>query len=395
MKGKHILALAASAALLAAAIGAAKEQAVILKDGRRITGEVVKTDGGYEVQTVAGPIVVSADQVLRIEDVATPRSEFERRLAKVDRSDPKALYDLAVWARKRRLLRQAQDLLEQALKLKPDFESAQLQLRLVKIELSKTTRPRKTTTAAGRVPRVAGRLLLRQEDIYRIRLLELGENDNVVIEFRNRVLDRFVQSMRGAGIFRFPDGRRRFYGAKPVQQARYILDNTDREDPLRDDILVKTDPAVMRRFRTRIWPIIQKNCATSSCHGGVRTPAAAKFRLYPGPATNDRLVYTNFYILHKWQRSGRRLINRGDREMSLLLQYGLPSDLARLSHPVPTNRAFRNREDRNYRLVENWIGQLRYPLLPPGYRIKLRIPGMGTTPTTTPAPAPRPAPPGR
>ncbi len=390
---RKLLALAAVLAmvLLIGAELTAEEKVLVLTNGRRIRGEITKTADGYEVKTATGmTAVIAAKDVLRVEDVATPTSGLAQRLAKIDQKDPDALYDVAKWAVQQNMLPEARDLLKQVLKLKPDHRLAGIRLKLVEMRIASerpTTRNGRTTTGPIKPIKVNRSMLLTQEDVYRIRLAELTAEDRVAIEFRNKVLDRFIAARRGVGLFAEPGGEARFRAGSRIRQAQYILRNTDERDfAIRDDILVKNDPLVLREFRTRIWPFVAANCAKPSCHGGAR--GAGKLRLLNLPSTQDRVVYTNFYILHAWSRDGRKLIDRKRREMSLLLQHGLPADLARTPHPAPTGVIYRSRETRNYVNVDRWIGRLRWPFLPPGYRVKYdKVPGMPKATETTTQPS--------
>ena len=392
---RKLLMLSAAAFALALVLSmdvTAKQQVVVLKSGRRVQGEVTKIETGYQVKTPGGTIVFAADQVAKIEDVVTQQDELKARLAKIDAKDPEALYQIARWAQGQGMLKEARDLLKKVLAVKSDHRQAKRRLDLVERQLAAATRPeivatRIVDTRPVRPTLVGKEQLLTKEDIYRIRLMELQKDDLVNIQFRNEVLDRFIKSMRGTDIFQRPEGERNFRGAKPVTQARYMLENTDETSyAIRDDILLQSDPKVMAQFKTKIWPIVAASCATPSCHGGVE--GRGGFKLYNVPITDERVVYTNFYILHTWSRArgARKLVVRGDRdhrERSLLLQYGLPTKLARMRHPGHAKATFRSNTGRKFRLVDRWIRDLQHPFLAPGYRIDLQVPGMPKKATTT------------
>jgi len=108
--------------------------------------------------------------------------------------------------------------------------------------------------------------------------------------------------------------------------------------------------------------------------------------------TDDRVAYTNFYILHNWRDKSRRMIDRAAPSSSLLLQSGLPAKIARpgLAHPGKPLPAvpFASHKHPGYVAIDKWIRSLRVPLLPPGYRVRYRIPGM---PVEKPSPATQPA----
>ena len=387
----RILTLAGALVLTLSAAVWAEQKTVILKDGRRFTGEVTKTATGYEIRlrgssTISFPINI--DQVLRVEDVADPLKEYRDRLAKVSPNDPEALYQLADWAVKQDMYAQGRELLDRALKIKPDHENSRLLLKLVEMKMASG----QTTPGSGPGPRplvgpTATRgaedktlldRMVKEEDIYRMRLMEVKPDERVLVEFRNSVLERFIKANRGQLIFAEPNGERTFTGWPNARKARYILDNTDRESfGVRDDILIKADPQVFRDFRTVVWPVVRESCATSTCHGGAK--GAGRLKLYDLTIADDRVLYTNFYILTASGRGDQPLVNRASRENSLLLQHGLPRDLARSPHPQAIAAPFTSREDKKYRLIDEWIGTLRYPFLEPGYRVNYQLSGQSTT----------------
>jgi len=381
MLRKCALAGTAVAALTLLIGAVAAEKLVTLKDGTKLTGQVEKTADGLRIRTRSGVVVVvGADSVADIKDVKTPESELKERLAAAGDKDPDKLYEVARWAADNDLLVEARTILKKVLALKEDHENAKLLLRLVDSSLAMTTRPATPVEEAGKGIFLKPSMLLTREDVYRIRLYELRRGDKVAIEFRDKALDRFIESMRGVGIFAEPDGERRFRAVPRVDQARYILGNTNRESKIRQDILIKTDPKVMSTFRSRIWPIVAKGCASSLCHGG--TKGAGRLVFFNVPLRDDRIAYTNFFILQGWEVQGRKLIKRDNPEMSLLLQYGLPPKLARLPHPGPMEPLFRSTQDRTYRTILDWIRSLRYPL-PGEYGVKYRIPGLPVEPPST------------
>jgi hypothetical protein len=389
---RRILALCGGVLVLVVALsgGLAQEgrQVVVLTNGSRIQGVVTETDDGYEVKTKAGLVVLSKDQVVRVEQATEPGDELTERLSKIDQSDPAALYEVARWAAEKDMLPEARRLLKKVLALKPDHRRARRRLVLVEdlieaAEREPTEDGQTDTGPAVRTrPRAVMKDMLKEEDIYRIRLMELKEADRVAIVFRDNLINRFIEKRRGLGDFREEAFVDRFRRAGNVAQARYILRNTDRDDyDIRDDILIKNDPKVLLEFRRNIWPLIAQNCASPSCHGGVEPRGG--FKLYNTSRTNERVVYTNFYILQGWKKDGRKIIDRGDPSDSLLLQFGLPPKYAHSPHPTRVDATFNSVNDRQYRIVRNWIKSLRWPLLRPGYRVKYDIPGLPKPTTRT------------
>ena len=356
---------------------------VVKLKGRQttITGEVTETKDkkGYEIKTKAGVIVVSKDEVESITDLVTPTDEYHRRLAKIDPNDPKARLELAEWAFKNDLLAEAKAELEAALKLKSDYPQARLLLSQVeaKIKATKAARTRPGGNGEEPPPGSTSRPIVRREwlvgknDIFRIRLEELRAGDTAGIQFRNDVLKRFMDSMRGREHFKEAQARSEFLALPRIDQVMYILEKIDRDNvAIKDDIIVTRDPKFMLDFRRYVWPMVSSSCATTHCHGGARPKGGLKFFNLP---RNQAVDYTNFVILSGFVKRGRRLINRDHPDLSLLLQYGLPKDQARFRHKEDITPAFRSMRDPRYRQVLTWIKDLNGPPHP-DYRLDYRPP---------------------
>jgi tetratricopeptide (TPR) repeat protein len=390
---KKALALATLAVVaLTLTVGAmAAQQIVTLKDGRTFTGTVTKMTDGYQVATPGGVVVFSFDQVAKVQDVVTTADEFKDRLAKIDQKDAEALYGLAGWARDKGMFVEARDLLNKALAVKPDFENARLMLKLVEIRLASATAPAAGTgvPAVGATsqgvgvtppPPAGGGLsemnLLTLEDIYRIRIVELREDEKVQVAFRNKAIDKFIEANRGKGPFVEKGAEEQFRALADIDKLHFIMKNVDRKDPIYDDILIKSDPAVMQEFKTKVWPLIAQNCATASCHGGV---AAGSLRLYNTNLSDERILYTNFFILHSYQNDQGKLIDRENPEKSLLLLYGLPANLVATPHPKNLTAPWNNsKDDPNFLKIQAWVKGLKFPFLT-GYRVDYK-PGATTAP---------------
>jgi len=392
---------------LLAALAVAQMKTVTLKDGRKITGEVTKTDDGYQIKRKYGVVVVSKDQVVSIEDVTTPQEQYRQRLAKIDRKSPQDHYELGRWAFRTGLLEIARNELEAALKLKGDYERAKLLLRRVEARIEadskKTPKTVATGPTTGPAGPVTGKVVLRpewlvgQEDIYRIRLEELRENDKATIVFRNDVIKRFIKMMRGVGDFRDRGFEKRFQAASRLDKVRYIRQNVDRDNSeIKDDIIIKSDPAFMMDFRTKIWPTVARYCATAACHGG--TKPRGGFKLFNVAGKNEKIDYTNFLILDGFTtKQGRRMIDRNNREESLLLQCGLPEELAKFKHPHKITTPYADRKSANYVRVLQWIRSLEGGLHPsyrvkytPPFGMKLNFGGSSVLDIPEPEPATRP-----
>lgn len=341
----------------------AQTRVLTRKDGRKFIGEVTRKNGAYEVTTDMGTISIPEADVSSVEDYVDPREEYERRLLAVDPGDPAEVFRFAKWCYDNKLYDEAREQLQVVLELQRDHESATLLLSLVEAELAKSDsagRPRRRPARA--IPEDVLGQLVAQEDVEQIRLAELRRSDRVAIRFENDVLRRFLDRIRGTGKFAEEDSDKRFLRQNPVDQAVDILVNKDNlggaADLLRD-INIQTNPAFMAAFKTRIWPLVSRNCATAACHGGVE--GAGGLKLYNLPTQDDRVFYTNFLILDAFETRQGRLIDRARPAQSLILQYGLPREQATADHPTPLPPMFRNDQDPRFRAVDAWIRSLLYP----------------------------------
>ncbi|MFW6145976.1 MAG: tetratricopeptide repeat protein [Planctomycetota bacterium] len=369
-----ILSAVAALVLMGGALPAwAQMKEVVRKSGPTLIGTVERQDDVYKVVTAAGPITVPADQVTEIREHVSFEEEYARRLLELDADDVQGYYELALWCREEKQYRQARDELLTVLRLNGDHANARLMLQLVEEQLEDKPKARRRraqqrqTLPGTKIPRDH---LVREDDVYRIRLAELRSSDRVPIAFRNRADYRFVKKMSGSGRFADPRYERVFMAKSPVAKAVEML-NTPEAKELRGDILVRTDPRFMTTFKTRIWPMLARHCASADCHGGPR--GAGRLRLYNARSRADELYFTNFLLLDAFESSRGRMIDRSHPARSLLLQFGLPADEARTAHPVPIKPLFRSTDDRQYKLFDEWIRMLVHPH--PQYAIDYRVPG--------------------
>ncbi len=364
---------------------------VKLKTGQTLEGEVtpIKDKTGYQIKTKLGAVVViPADQVESIEDLVRPEDEFDKRLGRIDPKSPEARYTLAEWAMKNGLLTRARRQLLEALKLKADYIEAALLLRQVEARIRAATtkparpgeRPWTPGTEAPGGPTLRSEWLLTNDDIHNIRLEELRATDRVTIRFRNDLLDRFIAMMEGRKEFKQAGYADRFRALSPVGKAVYILDNIGYEQTgIKDDIIVRTDPSFMVKFRSAVFPAVGRYCAAPHCHGGSKPVGGLK--LFGVRVRSANVDYTNCVILDTYTQRGWRMVNRNDADLSLLLQFALPAEQAEKRHPkvdrdgkaIRVNPMFTSRKSPLYKRMVQWIESLKGPLHP-DYRLKWRPP---------------------
>jgi len=361
--------------LLLVDVAFAKTQAVVTRDGRKIVGEVTEVEGGYTVKTRFGDIFVRKDDVVSIQEVTTVREEYLAKLAKIDPNNAEEHYELGDWAFRQGLLTEAQSELQAVLKLEKDHEKARLLMQLVEAKINRT-KPPKPGTPRTRGPRfkIKDEYLVSREDIYHIRIEEWRRKDDVVrVRFRNDLIRRFIEMMRGRREFEDnPRFREKFLALSSMKKLRYIMLNEGDNVSVKNDILIESHPAFMKEFRLRIWPMLARGCADSACHGAPRGVGGLK--LFNVPAYDERIPYTNFAILvgYTFER-GRRLIDRSTHKKSVLLQYGLPPKMAQRKHITEIAPLFANNKHANYKRLLQWIEGLSKPNYP-DYRMRYRPP---------------------
>jgi len=312
-----------------------------------------------------------------------PVDVYRARRSNIDVRNPDELLKLANWAmsqerfkRNRKLLEQVQSDLNKALAMKKkqskDTLEIELVLKQVKARLSGTT---STVTV---VKPGDNKDILNKRDIYWIRLWELVPDDTVTIVYKNKVIDRYIEAMRGREIDHWDKkGKELVFKSTPKpRQVMEILKNMKENKDLLQDIYVEDDPKLMRFFQTQVWPAIRRRCTSPKCHGGQSPRGGLKFVVDTRENTLEG-KYTNYAALSGYKNSkGMRLIDRKDPKMSLLLQFGLDQKISKHRHKKEIKPPlFRSLNDPAYVRVHEWIKSLRGPLHP-DYKIDRKILGM-------------------
>ncbi|HEV7300440.1 MAG TPA: hypothetical protein VGN72_13820 [Tepidisphaeraceae bacterium] len=399
--------LSGTAMMLAASVLVAKPGVVKTPDGATFQGDVTTDERSVTITNKSG-IETKLDRrnVASIEYLASPAEEFQQRMSQLKPDDVEGRIQLARWAYDNRQYAQARDALDAALKIDPNNRDATDLLetvqRQVRLERSTGNNGNAGNPAPGagqpaaapaggagggnaepaaeappEPPQREGEKFLSPEQVNAIRQFEWNRNDTRVrARLKGDVKKRYVDYTAG--------NLRDFNAMNVIDQAWEIL--TKGTPEMRKDVEILTDPASMMEFRRpNVQGKILAGCATAGCHG---TAGAGGFQLYTA-GDNEAVAYTNFYILQKYRQSvdgvERKMIDRANPESSLLIQYGLPADLAETDHPAvgTYNGIFRNRSDATYNAIKSWMGQ-SLALIQPSYGIDFTPPS--TQPATT-APA--------
>ena len=303
---------------------------------------------------------VTADQI---------DDEYLRREQALAAADVAGHYELADWCRGHErwdlVARQCRTVIrldQRHVRAKTLLEIARAHLK-VEHRSEGAIRP-KPGTAAGKRPRV-----LTDAEVQSIRRLELnlGGPERARIKIDRRVAGGFLDAMRSNADF--PYDRRAFNRLRPIEKAEVILQYGDNGQA--EGITVTTNPDRMRMFKAKVMPVVAAGCATAECHGG---SGSGTFHLYGGRSLKDNVVYTNFLLLHEYEKDNERLINRNSPDRSLLLKYGLPPAGAgdSLNHPTAIDVVYRNGiEDRDYATILDWLRSLS--LQSPDYGVELSV----------------------
>ncbi|HMO24868.1 MAG TPA: hypothetical protein PKB10_01230, partial [Tepidisphaeraceae bacterium] len=322
--------------LLAATIAIAAPGVVKTKTGQIYEGEVNEQAEQVSVNVRGIDTVIPRDQIESIE-YGTFEELFEKKLAALAADDANGRIALArdAFAARRYLL--AARALEMALAIDPNNEDAVRFLNLVRQQLrlqrggddNDTTPP--TAPSSPPTPRMERRLL-DGDQINLIRLHEMRADEHIPVRIDPDTRRQIVEKMN-VTVQQFNQGT-------PAQQARYILENGTPE--MLTGVRVNRDPEALQVFRQRVLPVVVQGCATANCHGGAT--GAGGFYLYSG--ADEATAYTNFMILSTYAKkltSGAsgvfggevdvRMIDRGQADRSLLLNYAFPGSIAEHDHP--------------------------------------------------------------
>jgi len=343
---------------------------LVLKDGRTFEGEVTRTAKGYRVKTKLATLVFSAQDVEKVVRQVEAEDEYTARVKKIDPNSARDHMELGRWAEGRGLLEVARKEYEKALALDKDLEVAQLLLRRLKARLAggEKAPPDGGPVDAG-PPQPGGpevvdaNWLVKTDDVYKIRMGEYDpdRDKHVAVKFRGQVLVKFIEQMRGENDHEnklFDEDQFKSLGSQA--KAAYIVKNTAWNDPIRNDVLLTTDPEPMREFRKVIWPRVVVHCGTVRCHGAPK--GKGRLKLLATPARNERVDYSNFMILSRYKRNGWSLIDRQHPEDSLLLTYGMRKAHVRpqQAHPKALPAAiYFNKKSPAYQRMLKWLVSLK------------------------------------
>lgn len=99
------------------------------KDGKTLEGKVLK-EGKDKIQfkTRFGTVEIERERVKKIEYKESPEEAFKKMVNELDRKNPDAIFDLAMWCKENRKKKEYQKYLEETLKADPQHDGANREL---------------------------------------------------------------------------------------------------------------------------------------------------------------------------------------------------------------------------------------------------------------------------
>lgn len=362
------------------------EATVLLRDGQRVTGELIEDGPTRVVLLVRGvEVSFSRDSVRSVQMLPSVSEQYRQLRDTIDPKDADSLVRLADWLRSRGRLAEALAEVNRALAAEPAHPRG-LELRTIveqQIKLaaargrpeartearaeSRTERPGEegperesrpgpdARPAADQVP------LLTPEQVNLIRVYETDLRDPTRMSIAPGTIATLIETYTGDPLIPATrEGKDRLFRAPPAEILDLLFRLRARE--LYGGVRVLEPPRAVRLFRDDVhrgW--LLNSCATSDCHGGAQ---AGRLRLARSRASSDAAVTTNLYILDQFRTiGGEPLIDYDKPASSILVQHGLPMDLAAAPHPRVDGwrPAFRGPDDPRLERTLAWIRAMYRP----------------------------------
>lgn len=397
-------------ALLLAVVVAAQAQArtavVTTNDGRTYRGEVLTDNETGVTLSIAGvPTPIARGDIRDVKFQLSPGEEFRQRRAELADDDLEGRYKLARWLFEAKAYEIASVELADMRKQFPDEGRVEQLAELVnaRLKIQRAAEQEKNNPPAPKPdppkpqmpgnsdplpvdvnPEKAEKLTDEQINAIKVYEIDFDSRPPPQVFFERDVIAQFINEYQDQSAdLRGLNNQRRFRTVPGAEQLRFMMSLRAREYyPLAD---VRNDPPAMMNFKRFVHRQYVINfCATTDCHG--EKPNGG-LRLFQDRPTSDATVYTNFYILHRWNRGEGFMIDRERPRDSYLYQYGLPQADAVMRHPdVPgLTPRIRSRNEPVAEALVDWINLLYKPT--PDYPIDYTPPGSKAIEQQPPQPA--------
>jgi len=350
-----------------ATVALARQGSVRSKDGKMYEGDVREGQQSVVVSKGTIQVQVPRDQVASITYTGETQEVLEGRLKELKPDDLEGRLKLARDAYSGGYYDLSRQIATGVLDKDPNSRGAVdlldlirrqmlLEARRAAAEAGNTTGPEPGLAAPAPTPLPKAYLTDVEINLVKQAELQSRDADRVRIRFENNVARRYLA---------LPQASPAFSQGAPFDQAMILIQTGDVN--LRRDVQVVGDPTSIREFRQTVQRFVLNSCATSACHG---TFAGGNFVLFP-VGDFEAAAYTNFYILASYQKKGpgndkavfggtsstRKMIDRLATGRSLLLQYGLPQQIAITPHPQVEGfrPVFSSENDPQFRRIADWI----------------------------------------
>lgn len=390
--------------MTAVTVASARSVSVELRDGRRVSGQLVGETGQTITVAISGiETTFPRDQVVEMEMLDALAERYEERRGEVDDEDWSGRYEIARWLYDQRTgegYELALVELGEILEHRPDDQRAQLLRQVVQARMDRegerpsaeeaapeapmeddAERPMEaeagsadgSATEERVVPGAPELLTERQVALIRAFEVDLTEQPRVVVprEVMEEVLERYRDD---PVLERFlgRDGRARLHRLAGYEQLGILFDLRARE--YYDDVIIRSEPATLREFRMRIHPnYVVRYCG--QCHGGGAMEAPG-LTLLTDRLRDESTAYTNLMVLRRTTYDDRPMIYQNDPLRSPLVQMGLPREEAVTPHPEVRGWRphFTGMRDRRLEEMLRWVSSL-YGSAGEDYPIEFEIPG--------------------
>lgn len=344
---------------------------VKLNDGNVYVGELVERSREKIVIKIVGiDTEFATEKVLDITVEKNFEDYYKELKELINPQSYTERYRLCQWIHSRGHLVLAEQELEELVADNPKLEEAQVLLTQVRAELnldsndtgihgtdiSSTNNWDKNQAGGNQQYRY-----LNKDEINLLKIYEVDLKDPPNILIARDVITNLIKEYSSNSLI--PDTEhdiRLFYRKKPVEILDIIFQL--KAKPYYSQVRVLGEPKAFNRFRHDIhrkWLI--NSCASTECHGG---RDAARLFLHNRSVNNDSVVYTNFLIIDRsTTEQGLPLINYDKPEDSPLFQMGMPTNKARVAHPmVPGWKpVFENMMDPLFTNSVEWVKLMYHP----------------------------------
>ena len=341
----------------------AKIAEITTTDGSTFRGELVRQSPAEVVIRVSGiETRFDQDDVKSIEIRDSPREVYRERREKLDDDDLNGRLELA----RDMYDMQALDVARQELNaLDRDFPDQAKVAELINlIEAQQRLSNTRSTREAFRNPDNRpgsesgnpGRdQFLSEDQINLIRVYELDLSTEPRIVIPSEAIDQLFERFNSSPLV--PRGRRErieFRRRPGYEQADLLFKLRARD--LYSQIDVREEPGPLADYRRFVNdPYVARYFGPLFGQGQI--DGLTLFTDRPG---NEVEAYTNFYLLSQFTRDGKLMIDRANPEMSLLLQWALPRDVARWAAPEVENWTprFQSMQDPEFVRIVEWVQSL-------------------------------------